>query len=378
MSKWTKTLKIQILVSCMLTIIFMYAYPNSFKNPGIKVLNDYNGIIIFLSLSISYVLLLNINKNKYIKCSSRIFNVLFLPYDFAEIYLIVFQLLFQYYPNFNLLIGVIRIIGFTLIFIPVTVVSFSKIKTRLFRLASIEIIIYNYLIFINYPIDKNNVLIDSIEKSGLVFAATFIVFLYWLLKAWGLKFRINLKQKWTARSLIISVFLVIFLIWYDFFASFIQIAPDLSSVIWNWNLSILNPTHSLFFYSNSALVYLTAINGGVLEELERYIFIIILGLTLKTKKMRIELIVLASSLIFSLNHYVNILTEQKSIIDATFQVADVFSFGCLLAIIFLYIGKLWLAMIIHTIWDFIVFAMTPDVLGMGSFLYAYDNSTGFW
>lgn len=93
--------------------------------------------------------------------------------------------------------------------------------------------------------------------------------------------------------------------------------------------------------------------------------------------MRIELIVLASSLIFSLNHYVNILTEQKSIIDATFQVADVFSFGCLLAIIFLYIGKLWLAMIIHTIWDFIVFAMTPDVLGMGSFLYAYDNSTGF-
>lgn len=162
----------------------MYAYPNSFKNPGIKVLNDCNGIIIFLSLSISYVLLLNINKNKYIKCSSRIFNVLFLPYDFAEIYLIVFQLLFQYYPNFNLLIGAIRIIGFTLIFIPVTVVSFSKIKAGLFRLASIEIIIYNYLIFINYPIDKNNVLIDSIEKSGLVFAATFIVFLYWLLKAW--------------------------------------------------------------------------------------------------------------------------------------------------------------------------------------------------
>lgn len=168
---------------------------------------------------------------------------------------------------------------------------------------------------------------------------------------------------------------MLFLIWYDFFASFIQIAPDLKGAV--WNLSVLNPARSLFFYSNSALVYLTSINGGILEVFERYAFIVVLGLAFKSKKMRVELIILLSSLIFSLNHYVNILSEQESFMNTTFQVIDLFSFGCLLAIVYLYTGKSWLAMIIHTTWDFIIFAMTSDALGMESFLYVYDGSAGY-
>lgn len=131
---------------------------------------------------------------------------------------------------------------------------------------------------------------------------------------------------------------MLFLIWYDFFASFIQIAPDLKGAV--WNLSVLNPARSLFFYSNSALVYLTSINGGILEVFERYAFIVVLGLAFKSKKMRVELIILLSSLIFSLNHYVNILSEQESFMNTTFQVIDVFSFGCLLAIVYLIYRKI--------------------------------------
>ena len=372
MSKWTKILRIQIFISCILSVYFKYTYPKVFEDPYIEVINKYGSEIICGSLIISYILLLNNNKNKYIDCLSRMINVLFLPYDLVKIYLISFQVLFKTNSNFNSLIGLIRIIGFTQILIPLTIVSFSKIKAIILRLISVEIIIYNYLIFIYYSINKSNILISSIEKSSLVFAVSFIIFIYWLLKAWGLKIRINLKQKWGIKSIVISLLLVIFLIWYDFFASFVQISPNLTEAIWNWNLRVLNPNQSLFFYSNPLMVYLSSINGGIFEEFERYIILIILGLGLTNKKLGIEIIILLSSLIFSIGHYDNILLEQKSFMNATFQVIDVFSFGCLLAIIYLYTGKLWLSIIIHATWDFIVFAMTPDALEIGSFLNAYD------
>lgn len=292
MSKWTKILRIQIFISCILAVYFKYTYPKFFEDPYIEVINKYDSEIILGSLIISYILLLNINKNKYIDCSSRIVNVLFLPYDLVKIYLISFQVLFKTNSNFNSLIGLIRIIGFTQILIPLTIVSFSKIKAIILRLISVEIIIYNYLIFIDYSINKSNILISSIEKSSLVFAVSFIIFIYWLLKAWGLKIRINLKQKWEIKSIIISLLLVVFLIWYDFFASFVQISPNLTEAIWNWNLRVLNPNQSLFFYSNPLMVYLSSINGGIFEEFERYIILIILGLGLTNKKLGIEIIIL--------------------------------------------------------------------------------------
>lgn len=75
MSKWTKILRIQIFISCILSVYFKYTYPKVFEDPYIEVINKYGSEIICGSLIISYILLLNNNKNKYIDCLSRMINV---------------------------------------------------------------------------------------------------------------------------------------------------------------------------------------------------------------------------------------------------------------------------------------------------------------
>lgn len=338
------------------------------------ILSPVKSEIIISTLMISLVSLQLRAENKYFFNISQIVNVLFLPYDLEMAYLAFFQLLFKSFPQITNLIGILRIVGFAFVLVPVTVVSYGKLRYWLSRLINIEMVVFTFLIFDDYPLISHNLFLRNFEYSGLVCALSFIVFLYLVLKGWGLKLRINIKQKWTRIFTITTVGLVAFGIWYDFFAAFIQIADNFSEAIWNWNFSLLNPNQSLFFPGNPSLVYFATLNAGIFEELERYAILVVLAGALKNKKFRAQGMVLISALIFSLSHYSNMISEHKDFVTTSYQVMDVFTIGCLLAIIYSYTGKLWLAMIVHGVWDFLVFAMIPATMDIASFLDLYVPS----
>ena len=127
----------------------------------------------------------------------RFVNVLFLPYDLEMAYLAFFQLLFKFFPQATNLIGILRIVGFAFVLVPVTVVSYGKLRYWLSRLINIEMVVFTFLIFDDYPLISPNSFLRNFEYSGLVCALSFIVFLYLVLKGWGLKLWISIRQKWT-------------------------------------------------------------------------------------------------------------------------------------------------------------------------------------
>lgn len=161
------------------------------------ILSPVKSEIIISTLMISLVLLQLRAKNKYFFNISQIVNVLFLPYDLEMAYLAFFQLLFKSFPQITNLIGILRIVGFAFVLVPVTVVSYGKLRYWLSRLINIEMVVFTFLIFDDYPLISHNLFLRNFEYSGLVCALSFIVFLYLVLKGWGLKLWISIRQKWT-------------------------------------------------------------------------------------------------------------------------------------------------------------------------------------
>jgi len=363
-----RCLQIQIAVSSLLCMFLLEMQIRT------GILSPVKSGIIISTLMISLILLQLRDKSEYFFNASQIVNVLFLPYDLEMAYLAFFQLLFKFFPQATNLIGILRIVGFAFVLVPVTVVSYGKLRYWLSRLINIEMVVFTFLIFDDYPLISPNSFLRNFEYSGLVCALSFIVFLYLVLKGWGLKLWISIRQKWTRVFTFTTVGLIAFGIWYDFFAAFIQIADNFSEAIWNWNFSLLNPNQSLFFPGNPSLVYLATLEAGIFEELERYAILVVLAGALKNKKFRAQGMVLISALIFSLSHYPNMISEHKDFVTTSYQVMDVFAIGCLLAIIYLYTGKLWLAMIVHGVWDFLVFAMILATMDIASFLDLYVPS----
>lgn len=270
-----RCLQIQIAVSSLLCMFLLEMQIRT------GILSPVKSGIIISTLMISLILLQLRDKSEYFFNASQIVNVLFLPYDLEMAYLAFFQLLFKFFPQATNLIGILRIVGFAFVLVPVTVVSYGKLRYWLSRLINIEMVVFTFLIFDDYPLISPNSFLRNFEYSGLVCALSFIVFLYLVLKGWGLKLWISIRQKWTRVFTFTTVGLIAFGIWYDFFAAFIQIADNFSEAIWNWNFSLLNPNQSLFFPGNPSLVYLATLEAGIFEELERYAILVVLAGALK-------------------------------------------------------------------------------------------------
>ncbi|WP_162149731.1 CPBP family glutamic-type intramembrane protease [Lactobacillus hamsteri] len=142
-------------------------------------------------------------------------------------------------------------------------------------------------------------------------------------------------------------------------------AREWNEVLWNWDLSLINPLQSAVF-TNKWQVYFTAAEAGVLEETARYVFILTLLVMFKNKHWQLEFTILGSSLIFALFHLSNIFSKGRTIEDVAYQILYAFGIGCLLGTLYLLTGKLWLSMLIHAGADFLAFSQTPLALAGAS------------
>lgn len=327
---------------------------------AVIILINYHTVKDWIYLGILAVAVV-VSKNKRI---SQLINTVLIPMVFIDQVRNLSGIFIQHFSNLTVPIFWIYAIGTIMVLIPVTIVEYGKIKKTIWRLiASVWMI--NFIIMCCRSLTLKNVNPDgflmSLNKSGLIYALTILVYVYFAVKSWGYEFYFNLPT-FKGKKLQLLSFILIFglAIWISFFEVFSEFAQRWQELFWNWDFSLLDPTEPVFL-KNAWSVYLYSIEAGIGEEVARYINLVLLLVIFKSKKWQINGAVLGSAILFALPHIGNAFASElkQTPLATAFQVIDTFGFGCFAAVLILYSGKLWPTMIIHTLYDILVFSETP-------------------
>lgn len=327
---------------------------------AVIILINYHTVKDWIYLGILAVAVV-VSKNKRI---SQLINTVLITMVFIDQVRNLSGIFIQHFSNLTVPIFWIYAIGTIMVLIPVTIVEYGKIKKTIWRLiASVWMI--NFIIMCCRSLTLKNVNPDgflmSLNKSGFIYALTILVYVYFAVKSWGYEFYFNLPT-FKGKKLQLLSFILIFglAIWISFFEVFSEFAQRWQELFWNWDFSLLDPTEPVFL-KNAWSVYLYSIEAGIGEEAARYINLVLLLVIFKSKKWQINGAVLGSAILFALPHIGNAFASElkQTPLATAFQVIDTFGFGCFAAVLILYSGKLWPTMIIHTLYDILVFSETP-------------------
>lgn len=313
------------------------------------------GIFFFIFQEIILILVL------FLKKKNIFLSVVFLPFIFMYTYGLILYTIVQTNRKLTLPIYIVYFTGMFLILIPVVKEKLGKIKQELIRLISL---IWLVLISIHsvgiFPIvtRKQSELLYAINASGILYAFVTFICVYILLKLWGYYFYFNLHVKNTGiKYYSVLLLSLLFIIWYTFFSIFLGLAQSSNEIFNNWNFSLINPNYSVK-YLNVVEIILNSLDPAIYEEVERYGYIIILLVIFKNKKYQLQGSIFLSALLFSLSHVGNFFTTDISFTNVISQIIVAFGLGCFLAVMLLYTGKIWINILIHFSFDFLVFSIT--------------------
>lgn len=327
---------------------------------AVIILINYHTVKDWIYLGILAVAVV-VSKNKRI---SQLINTVLIPMVFIDQVRNLSGIFIQHFSNLIVPIFWIYAIGTIMVLIPVTIVEYGKIKKPIWRLIT-SVWMINFIIMCCRSLTLKNINPDgflmSLNKSGLIYALTILVYVYFAVKSWGYEFYFNLPT-FKGKKLQLLSFILIFglAIWISFFEVFSEFAQRWQELFWNWDFSLLDPIEPVFL-KNAWSVYLYSIEAGIGEEAARYINLVLLLVIFKSKKWQINGAVLGSAILFALPHIGNAFASElkQTPLATSFQVIDTFGFGCFAAVLILYSGKLWPTMIIHTLYDILVFSETP-------------------
>lgn len=114
-----------------------------------------------------------------------------------------------------------------------------------------------------------------------------------------------------------------------------------------------------------------AAEAGIMEEMNRYLVIIVLLYALRKNKWQVPITIFISALFFGLLHFANF--GWQKLAPTIAQVTSAFAIGIFFAAVYLYTGKLWLTMLMHFFVDFLIFLQeNGDQPG------TWNGSTGEW
>lgn len=313
------------------------------------------GIFFFIFQEIILILVL------FLKKKNIFLSVVFLPFIFMYTYGLILYTIVQTNRKLTLPIYIVYFTGMLLILIPVVKEKFGKIKQELIRLISliwlVLISIHSVGIF-QIVTRKQSELLYAINASGILYAFVTFICVYILLKLWGYYFYFNLHVKNTGiKYYSVLLLSLLFIIWYTFFSIFLGLAQSSNEIFNNWNFSLINPNYSVK-YLNVVEIILNSLDPAIYEEVERYGYIIILLVIFKNKKYQLQGSIFLSALLFSLSHVGNFFTTDISFTNVISQIIVAFGLGCFLAVMLLYTGKIWINILIHFSFDFLVFSIT--------------------
>lgn len=337
---WDKIFFFQLILTILCEIYLVVEV--DWNKVSYLTLNFDSGI---LAITIVSTVLFLFMKIKPIALINKWLMAIFLPYILCYTLNTIFFELFATFKELKIVFLIIFIVLFLVVLIPFITVIFPLLKNAIERIIGVITVTASLLMNCYFSI-KFNMVLDTVLKSQFLAAIAIIILAYFFTKAWGFKYRANLKfQKSTNLRLFWLIAIIAFSIWYSFFGTFLLISDNFWNAIAHWDFNLFN------FTWRSALM---ALEPAILEEIFRYLLLLIIVFALKDKKYCVPVSVILSAIIFSLMHFSNISSGNTSAIIV--QVIYTLGLGILAPILYFYVGKLWLVIIIHFIIDFLQFS----------------------
>lgn len=340
--KINKLLNFQLILSviCLtLLILTNFIVPLDWK------LDIFLFAVLLLSLANNFI-----NQPKIHRLINAVF-ILALPFTFR--YIAAFTLDFigdrNLIPTAVLYI-IICLISLT-INIPLVLSKFSNINNWFLKILAIDMVQLSYDLVVFYISDSTT--LNFTLRYRLIDILAFLIITALLVKSWDISF--IWKPKMNLSQIILLIVTLIFSIWYIFFANFSVNAQTYSEVWYNWHtmLSQLQFNYTAIFL---------ALTPAILEEIERYFDIIILGKAFAKSKWRILITILGSALIYGLAHYSNLIGHWNQLSAVNWQVLYTFGTGILFGCLCLYTGNVWLTILLHLGLDTLGYAIQSTPL----------------
>lgn len=233
-------------------------------------------------------------------------------------------------------VSILVLLSYLVIFIPYTKLYVKPLRNTWLRLLWV-IFFFQIAIgpasYYGITVTTDNVWFTSLITTGCLGAIAYLIVIIKAFASWHLQTplsfaKYHVKVNW---GVILVYLLLVLLFLYSNLAGYQELRMKDSLQLWQ--------------------DFLTALESGIGEEtLCRFAILTLLMILCRHSKWKVPLVIFTSSLIFGLLHFINLIDQSWSL--TIYQFCFTTISGIFFALIFLYTGRLWLAMVIHFAMDF--------------------------
>lgn len=233
-------------------------------------------------------------------------------------------------------VSILVLLSYLVIFIPYTKLYVKPLRNTWLRLLWV-IFFFQIAIgpasYYGITVTTDNVWFTSLITTGCLGAIAYLTVIIKAFASWHLQTplsfaKYHVKVNW---GVILVYLLLVLLFLYSNLAGYQELRMKGGLQLWQ--------------------DFLTSLESGIGEEtLCRFAILTLLMILCRHSKWKVALVIFTSSLIFGLLHFINLIDQSWSL--TVYQFCFTTISGIFFALIFLYTGRLWLAMVIHFAMDF--------------------------
>lgn len=347
--------------------IFFYLF--LYLNPGLRhqlwLQHNEVFLLIFFSPLLVLMLLLELWQKKPPKVDTfnRWLMIIFLPLLSLGGWIELMNVVAKIWPRMGAIVAFIFLLIGLVWLIPFAIAVGAEVKWTVPRLILVFWMMENLMEICTLGHIPGNKFFNTILSTGLRAAFAYTIWACFLARGWGYNFDFNLKFKKSINfSDGVLAFLIIFGIVDIIWNAFGGYGNNLFSVLFSYHADPMKFTLNSFSQAAEA---------GIMEEMNRYLVIIVLLYALRKNKWQVPVTIFISALFFGLLHFANF--GWQKLAPTIAQVTFAFGIGLFFAVVYLYTGKLWLTMLMHFFVDFLIFLQeNGDQPG------TWNGSTGEW
>lgn len=347
--------------------IFFYLF--LYLNPGLRhqlwLQHNEVFLLIFFSPLLVLMLLLELWQKKPSKVDTfnRWLMIIFLPLLSLGGWIELMNVVAKIWPRMGAIVAFIFLLIGLVWLIPFAIAVGAEVKWTVPRLILVFWMMENLMEICTLGHIPGNKFFNTILSTGLWAAFAYTIWACFLARGWGYNFDFNLKFKKSINfSDGVLAFLIIFGIVDIIWNAFGGYGNNLFSVLFSYHADPMKFTLNSFSQAAEA---------GIMEEMNRYLVIIVLLYALRKNKWQVPVTIFISALFFGLLHFANF--GWQKLAPTIAQVTFAFGIGLFFAVVYLYTGKLWLTMLMHFFVDFLIFLQeNGDQPG------TWNGSTGEW
>ena len=329
--------------------IFFYLF--LYLNPGLRhqlwLQHNEVFLLIFFSPLLVLMLLQELWQKKPPKVDTfnRWLMIIFWPLLSLGGWIELMNVVAKIWPRMGAIVASIFLLIGLVWLIPFAIAVGAEVKWTVPRLILVFWMMENLMEICTLGHIPGNKFFNTILSTGLWAAFAYTIWACFLARGWGYNFDFNLKFKKSINfSDGVLAFLIIFGIVDIIWNAFGGYGNNLFSVLFSYHADPMKFTLNSFSQAAEA---------DIMEEMNRYLVIIVLLYALRKSKWQVSMTIFISALFFGLLHFTNF--GWQKLAPTIAQVASAFSIGLFFAVLYLYTGKLWLTMLMHFWVDFLIF-----------------------